>query len=157
MKPSWTRQLRALLLKDLRLELRTRDTVVAMLLFAVAAMVVFQFGFGTRGTDLTRFAGGLLWVTLALTAILGVFITRPRAGENGLKTINRSFYISAAISGVSGAPAQSTSCTPGSKWCVAATKWPTPFCRVIRPTKDAIGALRSTPFSVSTERSSVGW
>jgi heme exporter protein B len=35
-------------------------------------MVIFQFGFGTRDTDLTRFAGGLLWVTLALTAVLGV-------------------------------------------------------------------------------------
>jgi heme exporter protein B len=71
-KPSWPRQLRALLLKDLRLELRTRDTVVAMILFAVAAMVIFQFGFGTREGDLTRFAGGLLWVTLAFTAVLGV-------------------------------------------------------------------------------------
>jgi ABC-type transport system involved in cytochrome c biogenesis permease component len=32
--PSWPRQLRALLLKDLRLELSTRDTIVAMLLFS---------------------------------------------------------------------------------------------------------------------------
>ena len=30
--------------------------------------------------------------------MIGVFLTRPRAGENGLKTINRSFYISAIIS-----------------------------------------------------------
>jgi K(+)-stimulated pyrophosphate-energized sodium pump len=35
-----------------------------------------------------------------ITAIIGVFLTRPRAGENGLRTINRSFYISAAISAV---------------------------------------------------------
>jgi K(+)-stimulated pyrophosphate-energized sodium pump len=35
-----------------------------------------------------------------ITAIIGVFLTRPRPGENGLKTINRSFYISAAISAV---------------------------------------------------------
>jgi K(+)-stimulated pyrophosphate-energized sodium pump len=35
-----------------------------------------------------------------ITAIIGVFLTRPRAGENGLKTINRSFYLSAAISAV---------------------------------------------------------
>jgi K(+)-stimulated pyrophosphate-energized sodium pump len=35
-----------------------------------------------------------------LTAILGVYITRPRPGEGGLKTINRSFYISAAVSAV---------------------------------------------------------
>jgi K(+)-stimulated pyrophosphate-energized sodium pump len=35
-----------------------------------------------------------------ITAIIGVYITRPRAGESGLVTINRSFYISAAISAV---------------------------------------------------------
>ncbi len=35
-----------------------------------------------------------------LTAIIGVFLTKPRTGENGLRTINRSFYISAAISAV---------------------------------------------------------
>ena len=35
-----------------------------------------------------------------ITAIIGVFLTRPRPGENGLKTINRSFYLSAAISAV---------------------------------------------------------
>ena len=35
-----------------------------------------------------------------ITAIIGVFLTKPREGENGLKTINRSFYISAGISAV---------------------------------------------------------
>jgi heme exporter protein B len=66
------RQFRALVLKDLRLELRTRDTAIAMTLFVVIAMVILQFGFGTRETDLTRFAGGLLWVPLAFAAVLGV-------------------------------------------------------------------------------------
>lgn len=72
MTGGWPRQLRALVLKDLRLELRTRDTAVAMVLFVVIAMVILQFGFGTRETDLTRFAGGLLWVPLAFAAVLGV-------------------------------------------------------------------------------------
>ena len=66
------RQFRALLLKDLRLELRTRQTLVAMLLFAVVAMMVFQFAFGFRVDDTTPLAGGILWATLALTAVLGV-------------------------------------------------------------------------------------
>ncbi|ANS78885.1 Pyrophosphate-energized proton pump [Serinicoccus hydrothermalis] len=35
-----------------------------------------------------------------ITAIIGVFITKARAGENGLQAINRSFYISAAIAAV---------------------------------------------------------
>jgi heme exporter protein B len=66
------RQLRALVRKDLRLELRTRDTLAAMLLFAVLVMVLFQFAIGSRTGDLTAFAGGILWATLALTAVLGV-------------------------------------------------------------------------------------
>jgi heme exporter protein B len=71
-RPAWPRQLRALLVKDLRLELRTRDTVVAMALFSVLAMIIFQFAIGSRTDDLTPFAGGILWATLALTAVLGV-------------------------------------------------------------------------------------
>lgn len=66
------RQFRALLVKDLRLELRTRDTAIAMSLFAVIAMVIFQFAVGTRTEETTPFAGGILWATLALTAVLGV-------------------------------------------------------------------------------------
>lgn len=66
------RQIRALVRKDLWLEMRTRDTVVAMGLFVVIAMVILQFGFGTRETDLTRFAGGLLWVPITFAAVLGV-------------------------------------------------------------------------------------
>lgn len=72
MSPSWGRQLRALMLKDLRLEMRTRDTLVAMVLFAVVAMLIFQFAVGGRGLSLSDVAGGILWATLALTAVLGV-------------------------------------------------------------------------------------
>jgi len=36
----------------------------------------------------------------ALTAVLGIYITKPRAGENGLTTINRAFYVSAAVGAV---------------------------------------------------------
>jgi heme exporter protein B len=84
-RPRAGRQLLALLRKDLRLELRTRDTIVSMLLFATLLMLIFQFGFGSRTADLstpdglpaqvdniTPFAGGILWATIALTAVLGV-------------------------------------------------------------------------------------
>lgn len=71
-RPSWPRQLRALVLKDLRLELRTRDTAVAMGLFSIVTMVIFQFAVGSRVDDLTPFAGGILWAVLSLTAVLGV-------------------------------------------------------------------------------------
>lgn len=72
MSPRTLRQFRALLLKDLRLELRTRDTAIAMLLFSVISMVIFQFAVGTRTEETTPFAGGILWATIALTAVLGV-------------------------------------------------------------------------------------
>lgn len=83
--PSARRQFIALVRKDLRLELRTRQTMVSMLLFAALLMLLFQFGFGSRVHDLetpdglpaqvstlTPFTGGILWATLALTAVLGV-------------------------------------------------------------------------------------
>ncbi len=72
MSPRSLRQFRALLVKDLRLELRTRDTAIAMLLFSVISMVIFQFAVGTRTEETTPFAGGILWATIALTAVLGV-------------------------------------------------------------------------------------
>ena len=62
------RQFRALLRKDLQLELRTRETAITMVLFATVAMVLFQFTIGVRVDDATPFAGGIIWATLALTA-----------------------------------------------------------------------------------------
>lgn len=72
MTPSRRRQYAALVRKDLRLEMRTRDTFASMALFVVIAMVILQFGFGTREGNLTRFSGGLLWIPLAFAAVLGV-------------------------------------------------------------------------------------
>ena len=45
----------------------------------------------------------------------------------------------AAISGVSGWPAQSTTPMPGSRWRMARTRWTMPFWRVMRPTKSTYG------------------
>lgn len=60
----------ALARKDLRLELRARDTLPAMLLFVIATLVVFHFALpGGAGEDA---AYGLLWVALVFTALLGL-------------------------------------------------------------------------------------
>ena len=45
-----------------------------------------------------------------LIAIIGVFITRLRAGDGGLTAINRAFSISAAISAVLCAIASFATC-----------------------------------------------
>lgn len=60
----------ALARKDLLLELRVRETVPALLLFVVAALVVFHFALPGDASDLA--ALGLLWVALVFTALLGL-------------------------------------------------------------------------------------
>ncbi len=62
----------------------------------VAALILGTAAFGSDGLVFPLIVPAIG----ALTAIMGVFLTRPRAGENGLVTINRSFYISAAVSAV---------------------------------------------------------
>ena len=57
---------------------------------------------------------------------------------------------SAPSSGVSGAPAHSTSCAEGSNERAASSRYSTPFWRVIRPTKTTDGWPGSTPWRSST-------
>ena len=60
----------ALARKDLLLELRSRDTLPAMLLFVVATLVVFHFALPEGSSR--RAAGGLLWIAIVFTALLGL-------------------------------------------------------------------------------------
>ena len=56
--------------KDLRLELRARDTLPAMLLFVLAIFAVFHFALPAHSSQLA--ASGLLWVAIVFTALLGL-------------------------------------------------------------------------------------
>ncbi len=62
----------------------------------VAALILGSTRFGDKGLVFPL----LVPAIGALTAVLGVYITTPRPGENGLTTINRAFYISAAVGAV---------------------------------------------------------
>ena len=62
----------------------------------VAALILGSQAFGDDGLVFPL----MIPAIGALTAVLGVYITNPRAGENGLTTINRAFYISAAVGAV---------------------------------------------------------
>jgi heme exporter protein B len=62
---------RALLRKELLVELRTLESVPAMSLFSVTTFVVFHFALNRNTVD-GDLAAGILWVTLLLAAILGV-------------------------------------------------------------------------------------
>jgi heme exporter protein B len=60
----------ALAHKDLKLELRARDTLPAMLLFVLSTLVVFHFALPEGSGD--EAAYGLLWVAIVFTALLGL-------------------------------------------------------------------------------------
>ena len=62
----------------------------------VAALILGKAAFGEAGLVFPL----IIPAIGALTAIMGVYITRPRPGENGLIAINRGFYISAVVSAV---------------------------------------------------------
>jgi len=62
----------------------------------VAALILGSQAFGDKGLVFPL----LVPAIGALTAVAGVYMCRPRTGENGLVTINRAFYISAAIGAV---------------------------------------------------------
>jgi K(+)-stimulated pyrophosphate-energized sodium pump len=62
----------------------------------VAALILGSQAFGDKGLVFPL----LIPAIGALTAVAGVYLCKPRPGENGLVTINRAFYISAAIGAV---------------------------------------------------------
>jgi heme exporter protein B len=62
---------RALLRKELALELRAPQAVPAMALFSVTTLVVFHFAL-QRGVVEGDLAAGVLWVTLLFAAMLGI-------------------------------------------------------------------------------------
>ncbi|QCX28774.1 sodium-translocating pyrophosphatase [Nocardioides jishulii] len=59
----------------------------------VAALILGSQAFGDAGLVYPL----LIPAVGALTAVLGIMLTKAKAGENGLKTINRAFYISSAV------------------------------------------------------------
>jgi heme exporter protein B len=61
----------ALVRKDLRLELRTKESVPAMALFALGTFVLFHFALDRRTVD-GDLAAGVLWVTLLFASVLGI-------------------------------------------------------------------------------------
>lgn len=68
--------------KDLVLELRSRDTVPAMLLFVVGTLVIFHFALPeSAGDDAAR---GLLWVAIFFTALLGLARVYAAEREQGV-------------------------------------------------------------------------
>jgi heme exporter protein B len=67
----WRAAFGAILVKDLRSELRTLRSLPAMVLFAVTTFVIFHFGLD-RASLSGSLAAGVLWATLLFAAVLGI-------------------------------------------------------------------------------------
>ena len=78
------RTARAILRKDLLIELRTKESVPAMVLFSITVYVLFHFGLDRDSLD-GELASGVLWVTMLLAAVIGVSrgCSRPSASRAG--------------------------------------------------------------------------
>ena len=96
------RAIGALVRKDLLLELRTKETVPAMALFALVAYVLFHFALHRNALE-GDLAAGVLWVTLLLAAVLGVnrlFVAeREQGGFDGflLAPVDRTAMLIAKV------------------------------------------------------------
>ena len=78
--------------KDVRLELRSRDTIVSAVVFGLIVVVVFNFGLNRTPGSLAPVAPGLLWVAYAFIGVLAMNRAFARELEQG------------ALDGLLGAP-----------------------------------------------------
>lgn len=77
----------ALLWKDLVTEWRSRDRIIAMVVFSFLVVVVFQFSWPPMDPpEMVRFAPGVLWVTYLFAAVIGLGRTFAMELENDAMT-----------------------------------------------------------------------
>ena len=58
--------------KDMLTELRTKEVVTSVLVFALLVVVIFNFAFGTKADTMELVAPGILWVALTFGGVLGL-------------------------------------------------------------------------------------
>lgn len=78
----YLRQVRVIVWKDLLLELRTRERLVAMGAFAVLAGVLFDYTLDTTRVQPEDVAAGLIWMTLLFGGLLGIGRTFHLEGQD---------------------------------------------------------------------------
>ena len=62
----------AIMRKDIIAEMRTREVIVSVLVFAMLVIVIFNFAFGTDRPTMETVAPGILWVTFAFAGVLSL-------------------------------------------------------------------------------------
>jgi heme exporter protein B len=73
---------RSTLLKDLRLEWRSKDAINSMLFFSLLVVVIFSFAFNPTAEESRLIAGGLIWVAFLFAAIVALNQTWARELRN---------------------------------------------------------------------------
>lgn len=76
-------QVWAILWKDIRCELRTKQTWLGMGLFALLVLVIFNFTFDLRVDNKAAVAPGALWIAFIFASILGLSRTIAAEREQG--------------------------------------------------------------------------
>ncbi len=66
------RKVLAVLWKDVRAEIRTKDIFSAMFVFALLSVVIFQFAFDLRIDNVRQVVPGVLWVSITFAGVLGL-------------------------------------------------------------------------------------
>lgn len=66
------RQVLAIVQKDLAAELRTKESLSAMVVFALLVLVIFNFAFELQGVDINVLGAGVLWVAFTFSGVLGL-------------------------------------------------------------------------------------
>jgi len=85
-RASFLRQLRTLIWKDLLVEARGRETVLAGAVFALLVLVIFNFAFDLRVENVAAVAPGVLWVTVTFAGVLS--LGRAFARERDRRTLD---------------------------------------------------------------------
>ncbi len=75
-----------ILMKDIRLELRTRESLAAMVVFSLAVVLLFAFAFNVSPDRQGTFTPGLMWMTYFFVAVLG--LVRSFGREKELEAYN---------------------------------------------------------------------
>ena len=80
-------QVQAILWKDIRCELRSKQTWISLGLFALLVLVFFNFAFDLRVDNKAAIAPGALWVAFVFASLLG--LGRPIASEKEKGSMDR--------------------------------------------------------------------
>jgi len=83
--PSGFRQYQNLLVKDLRQEFHTREMLTSMGIYAVLVLIVFGAALAqtVAGFDILQMSGGLVWVLVIFTSLLGLNRSFAHEKEEG--------------------------------------------------------------------------